>query len=139
MRKAFLLILLSFFITIDSVELKNEAGDWITVIRPDKRLDLASEEPAVRFFNNGRIPPGDYANVRVHFTAEEEPTRKMTLERKSDYSPPVSIGPGTFVGVSFAFDWKDGGRVSEQTLREVRLVTDNEERVDGSDRIKLWS
>ncbi len=139
MRACFLVLFLAFFITVDQVELKNSSGQWITVIRPDRRVDLAEEEPAVRFFNNGRIPPGEYSNVRVRFTVEEDGRKAMSLERAEDYAPPLAVKKGTFVGVSFSFDWGDAPRVSADTVKEVRLVVDQEERIDGSGSIKLWS
>ena len=131
--------ILSLFITIDQVELKKTSGEWVTIVRPDRRLDITQEEPAVRFFNNGRIPSGDYSNVRVHFTAEEETRKQMTLERVADYAPPVAVKKGSFIGVTFSLDWKDGERVSERAVKEVKLVADQDERIDGGEKIKLWS
>ena len=131
-HKPFVLLLLSFFITIEKVELKNSSGEWVTVIRPDKRVDLAQEEPAVRFFNNGRILPDDYVNVRVTLNDVGAGTRiaRTTLERATDYQPPVSIKKGTFVGVSFLFDWEVSRRISQDTIKQVKLVVDQDERVD---------
>jgi hypothetical protein len=128
-----------FFITIEKVELKNAAGQWVTVIRPDRRLDLTQEEPVIRFFNNGRIAPGEYVNVRVSLLAEEGTTKPVTLERASDYAPAVIIRKGTFVGVSFDFDWEREARLSAETIREVRLTADQDERTDKGDIIKIWS
>lgn len=55
-----------FEITILKVELKNEAGEWVKIIEPDRRVDLAQEEAMVAFFNNdGRVPFGSYVNFRV--------------------------------------------------------------------------
>lgn len=128
-----------FFITLDQVELKNSESQWITVIRPDRRLDLAKEDPAIRFFNNGRIPSGEYTNVRVHFTAEEDGKKAMTLERAEDYSPALTVKKGTFIGVAFSLDGSPAERLSARTVKEVRLIADQDERIDGGDRIKLWS
>lgn len=139
MRYCRLVLVLALFITIDQVELKKTSGEWVSVIRPDRRLDITQEEPVVRFFNNGRIPAGDYSNVRVRFTAEEEGRKAMTLERAEDYMPPVAIKKGTFVGVTFSFDWKAGEPLSQRSVKEVKLVTDQDERIDGGDKIKLWS
>ena len=129
----------SVFITIDRVELKNSSGEWVTVIRPDRRLDLTQEEPSVRFFNNGRIPSGNYSNVRVSFTAEEPARKAMTLERKEDYNPPVAIKKGTFVGVTFLFDRLGEAPLSAETIHETRLVVDQDEHIDGGGTIKVWS
>ena len=139
MRACFLVLFLAFFITIDQVELKSASGQWVTVIRPDRRVDLAAEEPSVRFFNNGRIPAGDYSNVRVRFTPEEGARKQMSLERSEDYEKPIGVKKGTFIGVSFLFDWAGKPGVSAEAVKEVRLVVDQEEHVDGSGNIKLWS
>ena len=130
--KASFLALFSFFITIEKIELKNAAGEWVTVIRPDRRLDLEQEEPTVRFFNNGRIAPGEYGNVRVTLT-------EATLERKADFSPPLSIKQGSFVNVSFLFDLNAADQLNEQTVRQVSVTVDQDERTDKGDTIKVWS
>ena len=127
------------FITIDRVALKSISGEWVTVIRPDKRLDLTQEEPVVRFFNNGRIPAGEYSNVRVEFTAEHAPSKKMVLERAQDYRPSLPVKKGTFIGVTLSFDWEKARDFSSGSVKEVRLVVDQAERVDGGDKINLWS
>ncbi len=53
-------------VTIRSVELKNTAAQWVTVIEPDKQVDLVNQESTIYFFNNtNRVPPGKYVNFRV--------------------------------------------------------------------------
>jgi len=53
-------------VTIQSVELKNTAAQWVTVIQPDKEVDLANQESTITFFNNtGRVPAGRYVNFRI--------------------------------------------------------------------------
>lgn len=55
-----------FIVTIRKVELKTVDGRWITVLEPDKEVDLVSAEPTVSFFNNqGRVPAGRYSNFRL--------------------------------------------------------------------------
>jgi hypothetical protein len=130
------LLVLALVITLDQVELKNAKGEWVSVVRPDKIVDLSKEEPAVRFFNNGRIPAGAYSNVRVHFT---ENGKRWTLERAADYEPALPIKKGTFVGVSFAFEPPSPETVSGDAIKEVTLTVDQQQRVDGSDNIKIWS
>ncbi len=52
--------------TIRSVQLKNTAGEWITVVEPDSRVELVSaEDPGISFVNNGRVPPGEYSGFRL--------------------------------------------------------------------------
>ena len=55
-----------FVITIVKVELKSVAGRWVTILEPDKEVDLVNAEPTVSFFNNqGKVPAGKYANFRI--------------------------------------------------------------------------
>lgn len=54
-----------YVITIQSVELKTTGGEWKTLIRPDKQVDLVQAEPTIALFNNGQIPPGGYVNFRI--------------------------------------------------------------------------
>jgi hypothetical protein len=130
----------SFFVTIEKVELKNASGEWMDVIEPDRRLDLTKDEPTVSFFNNGRIAPGDYSNVRVSLISEEGARKKVFLERKTNYSPALSVRKGSFVNVSFEFDPNQTPfRLESETVKEVRLTVDEDERLDGGDSIRLWS
>lgn len=55
-----------FVITIVKVELKSVDGRWITILEPDKEVDLANAEPTISFFNNqGKVPAGKYSNFRI--------------------------------------------------------------------------
>lgn len=55
-----------FVITIVKVELKSVDGRWLTILEPDKEVDLANAEPTISFFNNqGKVPAGKYANFRI--------------------------------------------------------------------------
>ncbi len=53
-------------VTIERFELKNNTGEWITVISPDLQVDLAVKDPTLSFSNaGGKIPPGNYINFRI--------------------------------------------------------------------------
>ena len=54
-----------FVVTIESLMLKNSLGEWMSVVEPDKAVDLFSEQGKVSFFNQGRIPQGNYVNFRL--------------------------------------------------------------------------
>ncbi len=55
-----------YTITIQEVLLKKTTGEWVSVIRPDKQIDLVNVEPSLSFFNNeGRVPEGRYTNFKV--------------------------------------------------------------------------
>ncbi len=122
-----------FFVTIEKVELKNASGEWVDVIEPDKRVDLTMDEPSVSFFNNGRIAPGDYTNVRVTLIDGET----LQVTRADDYIPPLSVKKGSFVNVSFVFNL-ESRPLSQESIQEAHLTVDQDERVDGGDKIKLW-
>ena len=97
---------LSFFlaiITIQSVELKNQAGQWVAVAHPDHQVDLAVEEPAVSFVNQGRIPNGQYGNFRILFT-EENKSGTSELSGVGDFAESLNIKRTSFVHVCFDLD-----------------------------------
>ena len=53
-------------ITIKSVQLEKDSGEWITVVEPDRQVDLISQEATISFFNNGRrVPSGHYKNFKI--------------------------------------------------------------------------
>jgi hypothetical protein len=101
-------------ITIKSVELKNTQGQWLTVIEPDKQVDLATEEPFISFFNNGRIPSGEYVNFRVSFLDKANKERSLSAIR--DWDQPVVVKKGAFVSVEFEIERAQKARVSYAAL-----------------------
>lgn len=120
-----------FFVTIQKVELKNAAGEWVTVIEPDKKVDLAQDEPSVSFFNNGRVEPGRYVNVRVRLD-------RGVLVRSEDYEAPLSIKKGSFVNVMFGFDFtKQAKDLSQDNFKQIHVTVDEDERTDGGDKITI--
>lgn len=129
-----------FFVTIQKVELKNASGRWVEVIEPDRRVDLTTEEPTVSFFNNGRIAPDDYLNVRVSLLSGEGVQKKVFLERQTDYIPALSVRKGSFVSVSFEYDpAAKPMRLASETVRQVSLTVDDQVRLDPGEYIKIWS
>ena len=54
-----------FIVTLKSLMLKNNTGQWITVAEPDKQVDLFSNQLQVSLFNQGRIPDGNYINFKL--------------------------------------------------------------------------
>jgi hypothetical protein len=56
----------SCIITIEKLELKNNSGEWVTLLQPDLQVDLVVKDPSLSFSNaSGKIPPGNYINFRV--------------------------------------------------------------------------
>lgn len=120
-----------FFVTIQKVELKSAGGEWVTVMEPDKKVDLALDEPSVSFFNNGRVPPGKYVNVRVQLD-------QGLISRIEDYALSLDIKKGSFVNVSFGFDLAGSSRsLGQDNFKQIQLTIDEEERLDGPDQIKI--
>ena len=118
----------SYFITIQKLELKKDTGEWVNIIEPDHKVDLVSTEAVVSFFNNGRVPPGRFNNFKITF---EDHGLVRQLSRKQDVTAPFTVKNGSFVNVSFMLDLeKKRGRV-----KELRLVVDDDVRVDSDDAI----
>ena len=98
-----------YVIIIKGVYLKNDSGEWIKVIEPDRRVDLSQEEAAVTFFNNaGRVPAGSYKNFRVDFFSAEDPAclpdrqgSARRLSSKNDLEKAVMVNKGSFIRVAF--------------------------------------
>ena len=89
-----------YVITIENVELMNTAGTWVSVIRPDKRVDLLSTEATVSFFNNTeRVPAGSYENFRIDFFRPDG--QKVRLGAGSALANPLQVKKGSFIRVWF--------------------------------------
>ena len=57
---------LEYTVYLKKFELKNNTGQWITVIEPDRPVDLVEEEARISLFNTaGRVPDGNYINFRI--------------------------------------------------------------------------
>ena len=119
-----------YFITIQKLELKTKDAGWVTVVEPDHKVDLMSTEASASFFNDGRVPPGDYENFRV-FLDDYGTTR--TITRTVNYSPPVPVKKGSFISVWFILKFEltaDGKPVRPSGVRELRLTVDDVLHVD---------
>ncbi len=91
-----------YVIIIKGVYLKNDAGEWIKVIEPDRKVDLSREEAVVTFFNNaGRVPAGSYKNFRVDFFSAGDSNSVRKLLSKDDFERVVAVGKGSFIRVAF--------------------------------------
>ena len=89
-----------YVITIENVELMNSTGAWVSVIRPDKRVDLLSTEAAISFFNNtGRVPAGSYENFRIEFFRPDG--QKVRLGAVNKIANPLQVKKGSFIRVWF--------------------------------------
>lgn len=57
-----------YVIVISQVDLKRSDGTWVRAARPDKPVDLATEEARVVFYNGARRPlEGEFVNFRIFF------------------------------------------------------------------------
>lgn len=131
----------AYVVTIDHVELKNASGAWITLVRPDKKVDLVTTDPVVAFFNNkGRIHAGGYVNARMTISGEilrheeDDPRKPVYLVAKKDFAKPVFIKKGSFVQVKFKLNLEVP--ISE-ALIEFGVTADEDKRVFGPDEIDV--
>lgn len=88
----------SHAVLIQKVELKSADGQWISIIEPDKLVDLETQEPEISFFNNGRVPRGWYGNFRLSLS--QRSGQKLVITSAKDFKP-VLVQKGSFVAVWF--------------------------------------
>ena len=113
----------SFAAIISRFELKEKSGGWVTVIEPDRRVDFSRESAEMSFFNNGRVPPGEYVNFRISFYEKTKIpglSEARSVELAADFSP-LEIKKGSFVYAALVPKPDGAGElqltVDEQSLR----------------------
>lgn len=111
-------------VTVQSVELKTSDNRWITVIEPDKQVDLTQEEPLVNFINNGRIPPGFYKNFKVVFDVSGIEREKIYFSSFEDWMKPVEVKKTSFIAVRFGLNLED-----PKDVRWTRVTVDADTRI----------
>ena len=122
-------------ITIESVLLENDRGQWITVVSPDHQVDIVGQDPFVSFINGGRVAAGSYVNFKIILSKRikvcqgplppdrTEPdwlevrwpsgaAAKEAIEifGRQDFKTPFAVKRGSFIEVRFHLDL-------EETLR----------------------
>ncbi len=155
MRKIFAAILPAFFIAVgagalyaaetcvvESVDLKDSEGNWRRVSQPDTVIPFEEKEAAVSFFNNGRVPPGEYVNFRVGLlctaaeasaSLEKHHARVFRVTGKSDWSA-LEIRKGSFVRIEFLFDNSEEGPIKK--VKRIQILADEEtRRVENADLV----
>lgn len=58
----------TYKVTVQSVQLKNDAGNWVTIATPNQEIDIADAgvgAVAGSFMNDAVIPPGNYVNFKI--------------------------------------------------------------------------
>jgi len=115
----------SCVVVIESIELKNSSGQWITVASPDHPVDVVAQEPGFSFFNNGKVPPGRYVNFRINLSERFKvfilngknfrpvPVKfkksvsgeKIEIYGTQDFDEPLVVNKGSFIGVWFKLDF----------------------------------
>jgi hypothetical protein len=122
-----------FYVTIDAVALKSASGGWVTVIRPDKKVDLLVTEPTIGFFNNlNRVPPGEYVNVMLT-VSEDSPAATISYAIENDFAP-VTVKKASFVSVKFRLDIDKRGLEAVEALA---LTIDGYKRAFGRGEIAV--
>lgn len=117
-------------------ELKNDAGAWVSVIEPDRLVDLAEEQAKVSFFNTtGRVPEGRYVNFRLTLADDTRTNAVFSVTRAADFAEPLAIRKGSFL-------FADVEPVLETPVRritEARLTVDERELAMGPEEIRIES
>lgn len=85
-------------ITIQKVELKSTSGEWMSIIEPDRVVDLSKEEAMVSFYNNGRVPEAEYNNFRITITKPNG--QNLQIFGIQDFTG-LSVKKTSFISVSF--------------------------------------
>lgn len=115
---------IKYIITIESVQLKKDSGEWITVIEPDHQVDLANQDPTVSFFNNGRrVPPGNYENFRIIFNGKDNAGRVQIFSGE-DFSKTLKVQVRSFVSASFELNL--AGSLRDSNVKNATVVVDNQ-------------
>ncbi len=117
-----------YYVTVQKLELKTEAGEWIDIIEPDHKVDLNETDASVSFFNNGRVPPGDFKNFRLSF---EDRGVDRQMSRREDFATPFTVKKGSFVNVVFDIDTQN------QNVKGTHLTVDAQEFVDPGYNIEV--
>ena len=117
-----------YFITLQKLELKKDSGEWVDIIEPDHKVDLNSTEAAISFFNNGRVPVGQFKNFRLSF---EDHGKDREMSRRQDMDAPFQVKKGSFINVSFELD------LDSQNVKGTRLTVDSQEFADTGDHIEM--
>ncbi len=121
--------LTQYVITIENVELRSSAGQWVSVIRPDKQVDLLSTEAAVSFFNNaGRVPEASYEDFRVGFLKPDG--QRVLLSSANPLGRPLEVKKGSFIRVWFDLEVKAGPEPSLQAKKAGVTVDGRSEEME---------
>ena len=117
------------FAVIEKVELKNNAGLWLTVMEPDHLVNLDNEEAGASFFNQGRVLEGRYVNFRVTAIEARKPRQialRIQMQLVDDLPQTLNIRPGSFIAVWF-----------EYRAKEATVTVDQDTRNWGPDAIQI--
>ena len=113
-------------ITIKSVQLKKDSGEWITVIEPDHQVDLAKQEPRVSFFNNGqRVPVGSYSNFKVIFYNKGS-DQEIQIYGNKNFSEPLKAKAKSFISVWFDLNLCDKVEQATVVVDDQKIVVPNQ-------------
>lgn len=102
----------TYTITIHAVRIMNTAGVWMTVIEPDKVVDLYQALPSISFFNNGRVPPGAYSNFDISYTDSKKSEGRIKLTANQDFEP-LWVKQSSFINVNFKLGLERPGNVHQ--------------------------
>jgi hypothetical protein len=124
-----------YIITIKSLELKSELGQWRTIVEPDHEVDLLSTEARISFFNHGRVPQGKYSNFKILLL--DDSGRALQIFGKKDFSDPLEVKKNSFIGARFVLDLQ--GSLPPKKVEELHVTVDDQNVTLGGDDLVIQS
>ncbi len=122
-------------ITIKSVQLKKDTGEWITVIEPDHQVDLVSQEATVSFFNNGRrVPPTNYGNFRIIFI-DRDTNHEIQLLGQENFKQALKVSTRSFISVSFELNL--AATLQDSSVKRATIAVDDQTLVIPGESIRM--
>ena len=125
-------------ITIKSVQLQKDSGEWITVIEPDHQVDLANQEPKISFFNDARrVPEGRYSNFKILFNLKGS-ENEIQLYGGNDFKEALEVRKRSFVSVWFKLDLTDvPNGLLPKKVEQAAVIVDEQTAVISGENIKM--
>ena len=125
-------------ITIKSVQLQKDSGEWVTVIEPDHQVDLANQEPTVSFFNNGRrVPEGHYGNFKIFFSYKGS-AKEIQIYGSNNFKEALKVKGRSFISVWFKLNLMDAlNGVLPEKVEQAAVVVDEQTIIIPGENIKM--
>ncbi len=123
---------------VDEIALQNSLGVWEVIAHPDHPMDVASQEFGVSFFNQGRVPSGEYRNARLVASPlgdHTNPIRRLRMALKQDLAKPFTVRKNSFISVWFHLNPVDIDRAL--SIRDASITVDDFTQRFASEEIEM--